>query len=85
VKYLAEDWAPVGIPLPDILTRPPPMQLEAKDLDDHGRLQSKEIDRLRGRNRRLEEEIRILQDNLMLKKKGKMHKQELQERLQDEI
>lgn len=39
VKYLAEDWAPIGIPLPDILTRPPPTNLEGFDLDDHGRLQ----------------------------------------------
>lgn len=58
VKYLAEDWAPIGIPLPDILVRPPPTNLDGLDLDDHGRLQQKEIERLRGRNRHLEEEIR---------------------------
>ena len=28
IKYLAEDWAPVGVPLPDILTRPAPVKLD---------------------------------------------------------
>ena len=28
LKYLAEDWAPVGVPLPDILNRDAPVKLE---------------------------------------------------------
>lgn len=28
LKYLAEDWAPVGIPLPDILRKNPPVKLD---------------------------------------------------------
>ncbi len=28
LKYLAEDWAPMGANLPEILTRPPPVKLD---------------------------------------------------------
>jgi len=28
LKYLAEDWAPVGIPLPEILVKEPPSKLD---------------------------------------------------------
>lgn len=28
LKYLAEDWAPIGVPLPDILSRPAPVRLD---------------------------------------------------------
>lgn len=28
LKYLAEDWAPVGIPLPEILKKNPPVKLD---------------------------------------------------------
>jgi len=28
LKNLAEDWAPVGVPLPELLSRPPPTKLE---------------------------------------------------------
>ncbi len=28
LKYLAEDWAPLGVLLPDILTRPSPVRLD---------------------------------------------------------
>lgn len=31
LKYLAEDWAPVGVALPEILIKPPPTRLE----DEH--------------------------------------------------
>jgi len=35
LKYLAEDWAPLGQPLPEILTLPPPISLEDEDEDDY--------------------------------------------------
>jgi coiled-coil domain-containing protein 78 len=28
IKYLAEEWAPPGEPLPDVITLPPPISLE---------------------------------------------------------
>ncbi len=34
VKYLAEDWAPRGQPLPDILALPPPVSLDDDDQED---------------------------------------------------
>ncbi|CAD8184449.1 unnamed protein product [Paramecium octaurelia] len=64
LKYLCEDWAPVGIPLPDILTK------DVTFLDDetYGTLQGDhmaEIERLRMRNKKLENEVRVLQENIM--------------------
>jgi hypothetical protein len=32
LRYLAEDWAPVGIPLPDILTKPPPVKFDEDNM-----------------------------------------------------
>jgi hypothetical protein len=63
VKYLAEDWAPKGKPLPDILALPPPISLDDEDQDDdYMRRQHSEIDRLKNRNRILEDDIRKLSD-----------------------
>ncbi len=62
VKYLAEDWAPRGKPLPDILALPPPVSLEDDQDDDYMRRQHSEIDRLKNRNRILEDDIRKLSD-----------------------
>lgn len=28
IKYLAEDWAPVGVPLPEVLVKDPPTKLD---------------------------------------------------------
>lgn len=28
VKYLAEDWAPIGVPLPEVLIKEPPVNLD---------------------------------------------------------
>lgn len=58
LKYLAEDWAPLGQPLPEILTMPPPVNLEDDEDDDYLRRQQSEIDRLKNRNRNLEEDLR---------------------------
>lgn len=32
LKYLAEDWAPVGVPLPEVLSKPPPTKLDEETL-----------------------------------------------------
>lgn len=65
MKHLAEDWAPVGIPLPEILNRPPPVKLE----DDYGggmrSGQEEELERLRARNRRLEEDLKMTTNQLV--------------------
>lgn len=37
LKYLAEDWAPLGQPLPEILTMPPPVNLEDDEDDEYVR------------------------------------------------
>jgi hypothetical protein len=62
LKYQAEDWAPLGKPLPEILTLPPPMSLDDDQDDDFLRRQQSEIDRLKNRNRNLEDDIRKLTD-----------------------
>mgnify|MGYP001950520408 CR=1 FL=1 len=64
LKHLAEDWAPVGVPLPEILNRPPPVKID----DDYGGglkgAQEEELERLRARNRRLEEDLKMAQNQL---------------------
>jgi len=45
------------------LTLPPPISLEDEDEDDYLKRQQSEIDRLKGRNRNLEEDLRKLTDN----------------------
>jgi len=62
LKYLAEDWAPPGERLPDLLTLPPPIQLDDDQDDDYLRRQVSEIDRLKNRNRALEDDMRKLTD-----------------------
>lgn len=34
LKYIAEDWAPIGQPLPEVLTMPPPVKLDDEDEND---------------------------------------------------
>jgi hypothetical protein len=58
LKYLAEDWAPVGQPLPEVLTLPPPVTLDDEDDNEFVRQQQSEIDRLKMKNRNLEEDMR---------------------------
>lgn len=67
LKYLAEDWAPLGKPLPEVLTRPLPTGDEMKfniggqkGLADDNTIEENE--RLRKRNNQLEEEVRRLND-----------------------
>lgn len=62
LKYLAEDWAPLGQPLPEILTMPPPVSLDDDEDDDYLRRQQSEIDRLKNRNRNLEDDMRRVGD-----------------------
>ena len=62
IKFLAEEWAPPGVPLPDIIALPPPMSLDDDQDDDYLRRQMSEIDRLKNRNRNLEDDFRKLAD-----------------------
>lgn len=62
LKFLAEDWVPLGQPLPEILTMPPPVSLDDDDEDEYLRRQQSELDRLKNRNRNLEEDLRRFGD-----------------------
>ena len=59
LKYLAEDWAPVGQPLPEVMTMPPPVALDDEDENEFVKQQQAEIERLKSKNRSLEENVRI--------------------------
>lgn len=37
LKYLAEDWAPVGVPLPEVLTKGPGL-LEDENVDFNAKI-----------------------------------------------
>ncbi|TNV72957.1 hypothetical protein FGO68_gene13342 [Halteria grandinella] len=62
IKYLAEEWAPPGQPLPEVISLPPPVALEDDEDDDYLRRQQTELERLKNRNRNLEDDIRKLTD-----------------------
>jgi hypothetical protein len=59
LKYLAEDWAPLGAALPEVLTMPPPVSLDDEEDDEYLRRQQSEITRLQSKNRSLEETARM--------------------------
>ncbi|EGR27555.1 kinesin-like protein, putative [Ichthyophthirius multifiliis] len=100
LKYLAEDWAPVGVEYPEILKRNPPTQLDDENTPALVVIffyfllfyfcfksdQNVEIERLRKRNRRLEEELKIVQDQLLNQANKKAEKDiDIQQRLINEI
>lgn len=63
LKYLAEDWAPLGQPLPEILLQPIPTKLENEN--NEKRLDKlNEEQKLRERNQRLEQELLQIQRKL---------------------
>lgn len=67
LKYLAEDWAPPGKPMPEILTQTPPTRLDdvkTGNLTKADQVMDEENERLRKRVLRLEEEIGRLTDHL---------------------
>ena len=72
LKYLAEDWAPLGKPLPDVLTRPMPTGEDGGSNPFSGAQRNasednmvEENDRLKKRNSKLEEDLRRLNDQFM--------------------
>lgn len=65
LKNIAEDWAPLGHPLPEVLTLPPPILLDNEEMDPTTRLYKHEIDRLKLRNLNLEQEVKTLQSQLI--------------------
>lgn len=71
LKYLCEDWAPLGKPLPEILSRPMPSG-EGEPIGREGAGRSvaednliEENDRLKKRNLKLEEDLRRMNDQFM--------------------
>lgn len=60
LKHLAEDWAPLGQPLPEVLTMPPPILVEDEDGHLTVKVHQQEIEQLRRRNKHLEDELKIV-------------------------
>jgi hypothetical protein len=65
LKNLSEDWAPIGQPLPEVLTLPPPILLEDEDQTVTQKAQMHEIERLRTRSAQLEQEVKTVQAQLL--------------------
>lgn len=65
LKNLAEDWAPLGQQLPDVLILPPPLLLDNDEPDATSNLYKQELQRVTLRNQNLEQEIRALQTQLL--------------------
>jgi len=65
LKHLAEDWAPSGQHLPEVLTMPPKLlQLDENMPESHLEI-AKENERLRDRVRKVEQELRMTQNQMM--------------------
>ena len=65
MKNLAEDWAPVGKPLPDMLLMPPSILLDETEEKSYQKAQKSEYERLRVKNAALEQEVKALQTQLL--------------------
>lgn len=63
LKYLAEDWAPLGQPLPEILLQPMPVK-QMNDTNEKRLDKLNEEQKLRERNQRLEHELLTIQRKL---------------------
>ena len=88
LKYLAEDWAPIGQPLPEVLTLPPPVSLDDEDDNEFVKQQQNEIERLKKKNRNLEEEIGAAQGKAMTQKYSSSSKRgdgEMQQKILREL
>lgn len=70
LKYLAEDWQPLGQAPPEILTMPPPVSLDDDEDDEYLRRQQSELDRLKNKNRYLEEDLRRMTDGRPMESVG---------------
>ena len=65
LKNLAEDWAPLGQPLPEVLTLPPPLLVDDEDQTLASKVQRDELERLRIKNSRLEQELKTVQAQMI--------------------
>ena len=65
LKNLAEDWAPLGHPLPEVLVLPPPILLDNQDSDPTTQLYKQELERIKLRNMHLEQEVKTLQNQVV--------------------
>lgn len=66
LKNLAEDWAPLGKELPEILLTPPPILLEDEEKSLTQRGLHYELERLRTKNTDLEAEVKTLKSQMVL-------------------
>lgn len=66
LKNLAEDWAPLGHPLPEVLILPPPILLDNENTDPTTKLYKQELERVKMRNMHLEQEVKTLQNQVVL-------------------
>lgn len=65
LKNLAEDWAPFGQPLPEVLVLPPPILLDNEEMDPTTKLYKQELERVKLRNINLEQEVKSLQNQII--------------------
>jgi len=65
LKSLAEDWAPLGQPIPQVLVAPPSRLLEDEDRPIAQRALNQELEKLRIRNASLDQEVKTLQNKLL--------------------
>ena len=65
LKNLAEDWAPLGQPVPEVLVCPPPILLEEEEKALSQKAQMYEMERLRAKNSELEREVKSLQGQIV--------------------
>ena len=72
LKNLAEDWAPLGQPLPEVLIAPPPILVEEEERSLMQKAEGYEMERLRARNSQLDQEIRTLQQQIVTIREGVM-------------
>lgn len=66
LKNLAEDWAPLGKDLPEILLTPPPILLEDEEKSLTQKGLHYELERLRVKNQDLENEVKTLKGQMVL-------------------
>ena len=90
LKNLAEDWAPLGHPLPEVLILPPPILLDNQDTDPTTKLYKQELERVKLRNMHLEQEVKTLQSQVLsdaenFSKIGRGRDSGVQQKLMNEI
>lgn len=84
LKHLAEDWAPLGQDLPEVLVSPPPILLE-EETSIGNKAISYEMERLRVRNSDLEQEVKKMKTQMVMMGEGYMNSPAVKDRMWNEI